>query len=194
MDSRDPKIESRKKRIRALIVAGYSIHQIQELCSFPATQIQEFFDTLTCDIDEEIKSRVKEIYFGHKSEAYYPPDLYSENDIIKLYSGQNKTGLNLDYSFEDLSEAELKFYQNQNKIHRHNSKFFSVAYLGINSDHRSNRWICTCQLCMNRFLQPTSLWSKKEIKCPECFSSEIVDFDDLKNYYAHNVHERNGNF
>jgi DNA-binding transcriptional MerR regulator len=180
MANRDPKTDSRKKRIRSLIVAGYSIQQIKEMCSYPESQIQEFFDTLKSDIKEEIKSRVKQIHFGSKNEAYYPTDLYTEDELIKLFSGENKTGLELTYNYEDLPDEEKEFYESQNKIHRHSTEFFTVSYIGYNSDHRKNRWICTCKLCNKRFAQPLSLWSKKEVKCPDCRSSQVIDFDNLK--------------
>jgi hypothetical protein len=93
--------QARKKRIKSLILAGYSEAQIMKMTSFPPSQIAEFWRSLHEDMEWENKHMVDPVYFGSKNEAYYPPEDYPEEDLVEM---------NFDYTYNDLSEDEKVLY------------------------------------------------------------------------------------
>lgn len=101
-NDRSQKYYSRIKRIRSLIVAGYTIDQIKKECSFSNGDIEEFFYKLTEVVRAEKKNPIYTgVCFGSKRQAYYPPDMFSENNLVKLKHN---------YSFADLSDSERDIY------------------------------------------------------------------------------------
>jgi hypothetical protein len=97
------KVQSRRKRIKSLIVAGYTVEEIKQMCSFTDEVIFEFFRTLKSEITEEelavFNDPHKPVWFGAKTEPYYK----NEDDVLKKY--QN-------YSYESLSGEEKDIYNN----------------------------------------------------------------------------------
>ncbi len=91
--------EARNRRIKHLVIAGWSIDKIRQDTGIPTGFINAYFK----NIMHQPYSESLGVCFGAKTEPYYSPEKYSEEDLINF---------SLEYNLEDLSEAEKEIYNN----------------------------------------------------------------------------------
>ena len=108
---REPKDVSRRNRVRALIVAGFTVDQIKETCSFSTTEINDLIEQAIKSLkDEKLKENTvfnrhlnitNGVGFGSKTECYFSPSDYSEEDLINWQPN---------YEYSELSDDEKTIY------------------------------------------------------------------------------------
>lgn len=60
------------------------------------------------------------------------------------------------------------------------SKHFNIKYKGLSRDCRTNRWSLTCKSCNKTFEPETTIFSKQDISCPKCGTSETINYNDYE--------------
>ena len=100
-------IQRRRNKVRCLLVAGYTIEEIKQRCDFSDKEIDEFFVLIQNKSKLTTANyRISSIYFGGKKEAYFSPEMFSEQDLVDH---------KFDYDYQDLSESEKEIYNSLTK-------------------------------------------------------------------------------
>jgi hypothetical protein len=95
--------ERRKRRVRELIRAGYSVAKIGEMCNFTPKMLNYYVTTgIMLGDNERSRKKLFGVSFGSKTTQYYPSQDFNEMDCWEIP----------DYHFSDLSEEERNFYEN----------------------------------------------------------------------------------
>jgi hypothetical protein len=114
-DPRSAKNNSRYKRIKSLLNAGYSIEEIYKLCSWKNNETDELVKKINEHIINQEKRKLTMLDYRieskwelwHKDDYYYHPLLYSEEELVNLPPI---------YTYSDLSKDEKEIYDVSNFI------------------------------------------------------------------------------